>query len=240
MRRIKDFPSAKNFAFLNKPAFDTYQLVASANPGWSEISAAIGTFSISTTALRHRGQPSLSAANVNEMRFNHPPIYALLPTIQHDLGLIQIPWNTEAGFGAAAWDGSTVLNHSLVTELGLTPNQIEESISRTRQIVSERVQKFRGSRPLPNIRDKVVLIIDDGLASGYTMAVAADSVRNQEPQEVIVAVPTGSVEAVRLVSSKADLLICLNIRSGPIFAVADAYEEWYDLTDDEVMRYLHA
>ena len=153
---------------------------------------------------------------------------------------IQIPWNTEAGFGAAAWDGSTVLNHSLVTELGLTPNQIEESISRTRQIVSERVQKFRGSRPLPNIRDKVVLIIDDGLASGYTMAVAADSVRNQEPQEVIVAVPTGSVEAVRLVSSKADLLICLNIRSGPIFAVADAYEEWYDLTDDEVMRYLHA
>ena len=153
---------------------------------------------------------------------------------------IQIPWNTEAGFGAAAWDGSTVLNNSLVTELGLTPNQIEESISRTRQIVSERVQKFRGSRPLPNIRDKVVLIIDDGLASGYTMAVAADSVRNQEPQEVIVAVPTGSVEAVRLVSSKADLLICLNIRSGPIFAVADAYEEWYDLTDDEVMRYLHA
>ena len=153
---------------------------------------------------------------------------------------IQVPWNTEAGFGAAAWDGSTVLNHSLVTELGLTSNQIEESISRTRQIVSERVQKFRGNRPLPNIRNQVVLIIDDGLASGYTMTVAVDSIRKQEPQKVIVAVPTGSVEAVQLISFKVDLLICLNIRSGPIFAVADAYEEWYDLTDDEVIRYLHA
>lgn len=151
---------------------------------------------------------------------------------------IQIPWNTEAGFGAIAWDGSVVLNQSLVTELGLAPSQIEECISRTRQIVSERVQKFRGDRPLPNLRDRVILIVDDGLASGYTMAVAVDSIRKQEPQEVIVAVPTGSREAVQLISSKADRLVCLNIRVGPVFAVADAYEEWHDLSDEEVIQYL--
>jgi len=151
---------------------------------------------------------------------------------------IQIPWNTEAGFGAVAWDGSVVLNQFLVSELGLTSNQIEECVSRTRQIVSERVQKFRGDRPLPDLRGRVIVIVDDGLASGYTMAVAVDSVMKQGPQRVIVAVPTGSREAVQLISSKADLLICLNIRAGPIFAVADAYEEWYDLTDEEVISYL--
>jgi len=151
---------------------------------------------------------------------------------------IQIPWNTEAGFGAVAWDGSMVLNQTLVTELGLTSNQIEESISRTRQIVSERTQKFRGNRPLPNLRDHVILIVDDGLASGYTMAAAVESIGKQEPQEVIVAVPTGSREAVQLISSKADLVVCLNIRVGPVFAVADAYKEWYDLSDEGVIQYL--
>jgi len=130
------------------------------------------------------------------------------------------------------------LNQILVTELGLTSNQIEESISRTRQIVSERAQKFRGNRPLPNLRDHVILIVDDGLASGYTMAAAVESIRKQRPREVIVAVPTGSREAVKLISSKADLVVCLNIRVGPIFAVADAYKEWYDLSDEEVIQYL--
>jgi len=152
---------------------------------------------------------------------------------------IQIPWNPEAGFGAVAWDGSVALNQALVTELDLTSRQIEERISHTKQIVLERVQKFKGNRPLPNLRSRVIILVDDGLASGYTMAVAVDSIRKQEPQEVIVAVPTGSMEAVQLISSKADLLLCLNIRAGPVFAVADAYTEWYDLSDEEVIHYLH-
>jgi len=152
---------------------------------------------------------------------------------------IQIPWNPEAGFGAVAWDDSVALNQVLVTELGLTSRQVEECVSRTRQVVLERVQKFRGNRPLPGLRSRVVLIVDDGLASGYTMAVAVDSIRREEPQEVIVAVPTGSMEAVQLISSKADLLFCLNIRAGPVFAVADAYKEWYDLSDEEVIHHLH-
>jgi len=153
---------------------------------------------------------------------------------------IQIPWNPEAGFGAVAWDGSVALNQALVAELDLTSRQIEECISHTEQIVLERVQKFKGNRPLPNLRSRVILLVDDGLASGYTMAAAVDSIRKQEPQEVIVAVPTGSMEAVQLISSKADLLLCLNIRAGPVFAVADAYKEWYDLSDEEVIHYLRA
>ena len=153
---------------------------------------------------------------------------------------IQIPWNTEAGFGAVAWDGSVVLNEALVKELTLTPRQIEESISLAKLIMSERVRKFRGDRSFPDIRGKAVALIDDGLASGYTMLAAIDSVRKKKPRKLVVAVPTGSTGAIQLVSSRADLVICLNVRSGPIFAVADAYEHWYDLTDEEVLQYLKA
>ena len=150
---------------------------------------------------------------------------------------IQVPWNTEAGFGAVAWDGSVVLNDVFLKELGLTSKQIEDCVSRTRQLIMERVRKFTGGS-FPEIGGRTVVLIDDGLASGYTMMAAAHSVRRLGPQRIAVAVPTGSNGAVQLLSSKVDLLICLNIRAGPVFAVADAYEEWYDLTDEEVVHYL--
>ena len=150
---------------------------------------------------------------------------------------IQIPWDTEAGFGAVSWDGSVVLNDALGRDLGLTASQIDNCVYRTRQIVSERIQRFAKGKP-PEILDQTIVLVDDGLASGYTMMAAVESVRKGKPRRIIVAVPTGSRGAVQLVSTKVDLLICLNIRAGPVFAVADAYEEWHDLTDEEVVRYL--
>jgi predicted phosphoribosyltransferase len=70
------------------------------------------------------------------------------------------------------------------------------------------------------------------------MRAAIDSIRQENPDKVMVAVPTGSVSAVRMISTRADELICLNIRGGFSFAVADAYRHWHDLTDEEVQGYL--
>jgi predicted phosphoribosyltransferase len=80
--------------------------------------------------------------------------------------------------------------------------------------------------------------VDDGLASGYTMTAAAEALRSLTPRKIIVAVPTGSLSAVDRVADLVDELICLNVRSGYTFAVADAYEEWYDLSEDEALRLL--
>ena len=151
---------------------------------------------------------------------------------------VQIPWNTEAGFGAVAWDDEIVLNAPLVEQLGLTREEIEGSISKTRRIIQERLRKFRGDKPMPHLRDKVVLLVDDGLASGFTMLAAARSARKRTPEKIIVAVPTASMGAVELLAPEVDELVCLNMRSGLSFAVADAYESWYDLTDEEVIRIL--
>jgi predicted phosphoribosyltransferase len=151
---------------------------------------------------------------------------------------VQIPWNTEAGFGALTWDGETVLNESLVEQLGLTREEIEESISKTRRIIRERLSKFRGDKPMPDLKDKVVILVDDGLASGFTMLAAARSAKKGRPEKIIVAVPTASTGSIKLLAPEVDEIVCLNIRSGTAFAVADAYKNWYDLTDEEVIRIL--
>jgi predicted phosphoribosyltransferase len=150
----------------------------------------------------------------------------------------QIPWNTEAGFGAVTWDGETVLNEPLVKQLGLTKEELEESISKTKRNIQERLRKFRGDKPLPRLRDKVIILVDDGLASGFTMLATTRSARKRQPKKIIVAVPTASLGAVKLLSSEGDEIVCLNIRTGPVFAVADAYKNWYDLTDKEVIKIL--
>jgi putative phosphoribosyl transferase len=151
---------------------------------------------------------------------------------------VQIPWNTEAGFGALTWDGEIILNESLVRHLGLTEKMIEQSVARTRRIVRERLRKFRGDKPMPAFRGKVVILVDDGLASGFTMLAASNSVRKKKPEKIVVAVPTASTGAIELLRPEVDEIVCLNIRSGPIFAVADAYKSWHDLTDEEVTEIL--
>ncbi|MGA3296063.1 MAG: phosphoribosyltransferase family protein [Candidatus Bathyarchaeia archaeon] len=151
---------------------------------------------------------------------------------------IQIPWNTEAGFGAVTWDGRPNLNEPLLAQLGLGAEVVEQCISRTRQMVHERNQRLRGGRPFPDLSGRTVILVDDGLASGFSMLAAAESIKTRRPRKIVVAVPTGSAHAIALLTSKVDELVCLNVRSGPVFAVADAYENWYDLSDDEVLEYL--
>ncbi|HEX9262187.1 MAG TPA: phosphoribosyltransferase family protein [Candidatus Bathyarchaeia archaeon] len=153
---------------------------------------------------------------------------------------IQIPWNTEAGFGAITWDGETVLNKTLIRQLGLAKVEIGESISQTRKIIQERLRMFRKGKPMPDMKDKVVILVDDGVASGFTMLAAARSARKRKPQKIIIAVPTASMGAINLLAPEVDEIVCLNIRSGPVFAVADAYEKWYDISDEEVIKTLES
>ncbi|HXZ98003.1 MAG TPA: phosphoribosyltransferase family protein [Candidatus Acidoferrum sp.] len=148
---------------------------------------------------------------------------------------VQVPWNTEAGFGAVTWDGRVLLNEPLVVQLGLGAKAVEEGISQTREIVRQRIQKFRGNRPFPSLNGRAVVLAEDGLASGFTMLAAVESVRTKQTEKIVVAVPTASAGAIELLAPRVDELACLNIRGGPVFAVADAYEKWHDLSDNEVL-----
>lgn len=151
---------------------------------------------------------------------------------------IHIPWNPEAGFGALAWDGTVFYNEPLLRTLGLIEEEVERCVAAERAVIVERMRLFRGDRPFPELRGKTAILVDDGMASGFSMLAAAESVRRRNPREVVVAVPTGSEGAVQLVGPHADELICLNIRSGPTFAVADAYRAWHDLDEEDVVKIL--
>lgn len=150
---------------------------------------------------------------------------------------LHIPWNMEAGFGAISWDGTTILNKSLVDSLGLTSGEIDRCVEEEKKAIQKRSEEFRGNRPFPNLEGKVVIVVDDGLASGFSMLVTVKTLRDKAG-EVVVAVPTAPVSAIELISSYIDKVVCLNIRSGPLFAVADAYKVWHDLTDRDVIDIL--
>jgi putative phosphoribosyl transferase len=150
---------------------------------------------------------------------------------------IQIPWSPEADFGAVSWDDKVLLNENL-KQLQLKREEVETAISAAKTNVEERLKTFRGDKPLPHLTGKIVVLVDDGLASGYTMLVTVRSVRDKSPKKIVVAVPTASLGAIKLLVPEVDEIVCPNIRRGETFAVAEAHENWYDLTDENVIELL--
>lgn len=148
------------------------------------------------------------------------------------------PWTTEAGFGAVAWDGRILLNEEAVEAAGLTREVVEAKLEEARRSVEERLRKLRGGREPLRVEGREVVLIDDGLATGYTMLAAVEAAKAMGAARVVVASPTASTSAVRLLQPRVDLLVVLNVRGGWLYAVADAYVEWRDLSDDEVAELL--
>lgn len=151
---------------------------------------------------------------------------------------IPIPWNPEAGFGAVASDGTLYLNEEMVADLNLDQKTIKKLADEVLEEIKRREEKYRGQKPFPKIKNKTVIVIDDGLASGYTMMAAVNFLKKQKPAKIIVASPTISEGAHNEVKPLVDELISLFIQKDYPYAVASFYEEWYDLTDEEVMNYL--
>lgn len=151
---------------------------------------------------------------------------------------IPIPWNPEAGLGAMIADGTIVLNEALVRGLDMSSEEIEQAASEVRKEIDRQAQTFRGDRRAPDVEEKTVVIVDDGLASGYTMLAAVESVRRCNPKRIVVAVPVASKAAVKLITPRVDSLVALIVGESLPFAVAGYYMIWHDLTNENVMSYL--
>ena len=149
---------------------------------------------------------------------------------------ITLPWNTEAGYGAVAFDGTVLLNEEFLSSLNLSRQKIETGTEETKQKVARRVMLFRGNRPLPDFK-RLIILVDDGLASGFTVRVAIEALRQSGATKVILAVPTAHLESAQRLKG-VEAIYCPNLRRGFSFAVADAYEEWGDLDEQEVTRIL--
>ena len=149
---------------------------------------------------------------------------------------IQLPWTTEAGFGALNPAGEAIFNEALLERLPLSKEDIAIQMDKTAAVIRQREQRLRGGRPYPELAGEPAIIVDDGLASGFTMRAAVQFLKGRRAGKIIVAVPTGSRRTVQDLLPEVDELVCLNIRGGWSFAVADAYENWYDLIEEEVLE----
>jgi putative phosphoribosyl transferase len=151
---------------------------------------------------------------------------------------LPIPHNPEAGFGAVTLDGSVFLNGDLVDRIGLLPEQIDGIVKEVLEEVKRRDRIFRGEKEFPGVKGRCVIVVDDGLASGFTMLAAVKWLRTKQPKKIIAAVPISPVESLDLVREYVDEVVCLVADKRYPFAVASFYDDFRDVPDSEVRSLL--
>lgn len=151
-----------------------------------------------------------------------------LPLALAPVSKVLLPWTTESGYGAVAFDGTEWIDQEAVQSYGLSAAQVAKAVAEARAKVRRR------TRAMPEVAGRAAILVDDGIAAGSTMRTAIAALRKQRAAQVIVAVPTAHRHSYDLIAKLADQIYCPDVRSGFRFAVADAYERWHDLSDDEV------
>src|SRR6266550_691160 len=150
-----------------------------------------------------------------------------------------VPGQEELAMGAIASGGVRVLNHAVVQALGLSQADIDAVIRKEEQELRRREQEFRGQRPPLDLKGKIVILVDDGLATGATMWAAITAVRQQEPAKVVMAVPIADPSSCDAFKQIADEVVCA-VTAEPLHAIGLWYQDFAQLTDEEVRSLLSA
>lgn len=151
---------------------------------------------------------------------------------------IPLPLSPEGGFGAVTDDGTIILNEEIVKKTGLSQLQINYQVNKVRADIRQRSLLYYKNRSPSVLTDKTALIVDDGLASGYTMMAAVESVRNRRPKKIVVAVPVAPANALKQLEEVADKVITVVTGFMPKFYLADFYRFWHEPDDNEVIQCL--
>jgi putative phosphoribosyl transferase len=147
------------------------------------------------------------------------------------------PWQPELGIGALAEGGVRVINEALVRELDLTPEQIEEVTAREEVELARRVRRYRGERPPIDVTDRSVIVVDDGLAGGYTARAAIDALRQRGAARTVIAVPVAPEDEAARLRHVADDVVAL-VTSPWLVAIGEAYGDFSQATDEDVVSIL--
>ncbi len=135
--------------------------------------------------------------------------------------------------------GSVSLNGKFVNEehRDLPSDYIEREVKRIRKILRKRYKKYLGNRKPAQLKNKTVILTDDGVATGSTLLAAVDLVRQEEPKKIVVAVPVGPTETIERIKRKADEVVCL-LTPDPFYAIGQFYQEFPQVEDGEAIRLL--
>jgi len=147
---------------------------------------------------------------------------------------IGFPGNEELALGATGLD-SYYLNEDIARSV--PQEYIQEQIKIKQQEVKKRYELLRGEKPLYEVKNKTIIIIDDGIATGATMIMAVQIIKKQSPKKVIIAIPVGPSDRVRILERVADNVICL-LQPEFFMAIGQFYQDFKQVEDEEAMRLL--
>jgi len=150
---------------------------------------------------------------------------------------ISPPGEPEYALGAVTQEGDVILDRQAAESLGASGEYLEMEIKRKKQEVKERTAKFRGERPFPSVEGKVAIVVDDGIATGSSVAAAVLFLKKLKPKEIVVGVPVAPQDAVEMLSDAGNKVVCLET-PGPFFAIGEFYEDFEQVDDEEVKRIL--
>ncbi len=150
---------------------------------------------------------------------------------------IGAPRNAELALGAIAEDGEGVFNESLIQLLGVPISYLQKETEKQRKVLKERLALYRGKRAAPDLKGKIVILVDDGIATGASMHVAIRSMRDMGVQKLILAVPVAASAALQKLEKEVDEVVCL---SAPAFfeAVGCFYRVFDQVSDEEIVSIL--
>lgn len=148
-----------------------------------------------------------------------------------------VPGHAEYAMGAVASGGIRVLQQNVLDALDIPSAAVEAITQRELHEIERREALYRDDRPTSSLRERIVILVDDGLATGATMLAAVQAVRQEEPARVIIAVPVAAPDTCEKLAAEADEVICLNTPS-PFYAVGIWYEDFSQTSDDEVRNLL--
>jgi putative phosphoribosyl transferase len=149
-----------------------------------------------------------------------------------------VPGQRELAFGAIAAGGVRVLDREIISATHLTPQEIEQVSGEELRLLQAGNLRYRDHRPAQEVRGRIVIVADDGIATGSTMKAAVEALRSQNPSKIVVAAPVVSLDAAAMLRQSADEVVSL-AQPEPFYAVGFWYEDFSQITDDEVHALLN-
>jgi predicted phosphoribosyltransferase len=152
---------------------------------------------------------------------------------------IEAPGEPEYALGAVTQEGEVIMDRQAAESLGASPAYLDEQVRKKREEVKERMQRLRGDVPYPRLEGKVVVIVDDGIATGSSVSAAVISVRKRKPREVVVAVPVAPADAVEALAEDGTKVVCLETPR-EFLAIGEFYRDFEQVEDLVVRRILES
>jgi predicted phosphoribosyltransferase len=214
------------------------------NSGNESLTEGIFPFRDRTEAGRLLAQKLREYANRDDVvvlalpRGGVPVAYEVANTLNVPLDIflvrkLGLPGNEELAMGAIASGGVRVLNEEVVRALNIPDEIVDEVAEKEERELERREREYRRGRPPVDVRGRTAILIDDGLATGSSMRAAALALRNNQPAQIVVAVPVGAPSTCAEFESEVDKVVCA-VTPEPFWGVGQWYRDFSQTSDEEV------